>query len=452
MSIGWSASCCASTRCARRLGGAGDGAALVGRRHTVKTLLGQTDAARADAAAGAGVDRSEPSSAPQRAGAELQAMFVALASVDAAAARRHMEQAAQRAAPRQRLRPHDLRAPARHAGAARRRRADRPAPDARRGGQRARQRLSDARAHRADRQRAGRRAQRRACRSAAALDQVFAHPMFAACRWHHWVGGCVAAYAALLRDDEAGVLQHLRAALRVARECGYRHGPMLFLCGDMMSRLCAFALLHGVEPDIARDIAVRNQLKAPPQADGSWPWAVRVRALGALEVEIGGDADGLVTQGKPPPARTARRARRAWQHARGARRDRRRAVARRRRRRRAQRARQRAAPLAQDTRRRRPHRLAPGCAGAQSAALLDRRRRARTALDRHRRRRGAATASARAAAAPALRCALAAERNAADRRCPARGAAAAGATQRNLYPISKRQRGKLRHTLPLGDP
>jgi hypothetical protein len=112
--------------------------------------------------------------------------------------------------------------------------------------------------------------------------------MFAACRWHHWVGGCVAAYAALQRDDEHGVQQHLRTALGVARDCGYRHGPMLFLCGDMMARLCALALAQGIELEIARDIVVRNQLKAPPQADENWPWAVRVRACGGLSVEVGG--------------------------------------------------------------------------------------------------------------------------------------------------------------------
>jgi LuxR family transcriptional regulator, maltose regulon positive regulatory protein len=84
------------------------------------------------------------------------------------------------------------------------------------------------------------------------------------------------------------VSHHLSAALGVARECGYRHGPMLFACGDMMARLCAFALAHDLEPEIARDIVVRNLLKAPPQADESWPWAVRVRAFGILEVEVGG--------------------------------------------------------------------------------------------------------------------------------------------------------------------
>jgi ATP/maltotriose-dependent transcriptional regulator MalT len=254
----------------------------------VKTLLGQTAAARADAQQALALIDREPSSAPLRAGAELQAMFVALASVDAAAARRHMEQAAQTLHPDNAF---DRTTYEHQRGMLALLEGDTPTAlrlmraavaSARASGFQMREHIALianalAAAH------SGEHAE-----AQQALDQVFSHPMFAACRWHHWVGGCVAAYAALLRDDDAGVLQHLRAALHVARECGYRHGPMLFLCGDMMSRLCAFALLHGVEPDIARDIAVRNQLKAPPQADGSWPWAVRVRALGALEVEIGG--------------------------------------------------------------------------------------------------------------------------------------------------------------------
>ncbi len=254
----------------------------------VKTLLGHTDSARADAQQALALIDSEPSSAPQRAGTELQAMFVALASVDALAARRHMEQAALA------LHPDNAfdRATYEHQrGMLALLEGDTPTAlrlmraavvSAGASGFQMREHIALianalVAAHSGEHAEAQR-----------SLEAVFAHGMFATCRWHQWVGGCVAAYAALRRDDEAGVRQHLYAALRVARECGYRHGPMLFLCDDMMARLCAFALTHGIEADIARDIAMRNQLKAPPQADDSWPWAVRVRALGALTVEIGG--------------------------------------------------------------------------------------------------------------------------------------------------------------------
>ncbi len=254
----------------------------------VKTLLGQTDSARADTEQALRLIDAEPPSSPHRARVELEAMFVALASVDAATARRHMQRAAQA------LHPDNAfdRATYEHqrgmlallegdtATALRLMRA--AVTSARDGGFQMREHIALianalAAAHGNEHVEARQ-----------ALEQVFTHPMFAACRWHHWVAGCVAAYAALRRDDEADLLHHLRAALRVARECGFRHGPMLFLCGDMMSRLCATALTHDVEPEIARDIVNRNQLEAPPEAGDTWPWAVRVRAFGALTVEIGG--------------------------------------------------------------------------------------------------------------------------------------------------------------------
>lgn len=254
----------------------------------VKSLLGQTMSARADALQALALLDAEPALAPLRVGTELQAMFVALASVDAAAARRHMEQAAQA------LHPDNAfdRATYEHQrGMLALLEGDTPtalrlmraaAASGRASGFQMREHIALianalAAAHGDEHAEAQQ-----------VLEQVFSHPMFALCRWHHWVGGCVAAYAALCRGDETALLQHLRAALQMARECGYRHGPMLFLCGDMMARLCAFALAHDVEPEIARDIVVRNQLKAPPQADASWPWAVRVRAFGMLEVEVGG--------------------------------------------------------------------------------------------------------------------------------------------------------------------
>jgi LuxR family transcriptional regulator, maltose regulon positive regulatory protein len=254
----------------------------------VKTLLGHTASARTDAQQALALIAAEPTLAPQRAAVELQAMFVALASVDAASARRHMEQAAQALHPDNAF---DRTTYEHQRGMLALLEGDTPTAlrlmraavaSARASGFQMREHIALianalAAAH------GGERAE-----AQQALQQVFSHPMSATCRWHHWVGGCVAAYAALLQDDGPGVRQHLHAALQVARECGYRHGPMLFLCGDMMARLCSFALTHGIEPEIARNIAARNQLKAPPQADAAWPWAVRVQALGAFTVEVGG--------------------------------------------------------------------------------------------------------------------------------------------------------------------
>ena len=60
---------------------------------------------------------------------------------------------------------------------------------------------------------------------------------------------------------------------------------MLFACGDMMSRLMDLALRQGIEADVARDIVLRNQLKAPPHAGPAWPWAIRIHALGGWQIE-----------------------------------------------------------------------------------------------------------------------------------------------------------------------
>jgi hypothetical protein len=124
--------------------------------------------------------------------------------------------------------------------------------------------------------------------AAGLLADVFSHPFHSECRWHHWIAGSVAAYAALCRADTAGALLHLRRALGVARECGFRAGPMLYCCGDMMAQLAALALVNDIEPEVARELVVRNNLDAPLLADASWPWPVRLHSFGGLQVELDG--------------------------------------------------------------------------------------------------------------------------------------------------------------------
>ena len=261
----------------------------------VKTLLGQHASALVDAERALALVATEPAAAPNQASAELLRMIVALGRTDAAAARRHMEQAAQALHPdnavdrstyeHQRgilaLLEND------HATALRLMRAAVASGQA--GGFPMREHIALIA-----------NALAAACCDEAAeaqrlLVQVFAHPFHAAARWHHWIGNLVAAYAALRRGDEPTALGHLQQALVVARECGYRHGPMLFCCGDMMARLAALALANGIEAEITCHIIQRNELKAPAQADERWPWALRVRALGAWRAER---ADGPLPSGR----------------------------------------------------------------------------------------------------------------------------------------------------------
>ena len=261
----------------------------------VKSLLGQHVAAIADAQQALQLVETEPSLAGQRAATENLMVLAALAARDAVLIQRHSQRAAQSLHPDNAV---DRTMYEHHRGmqallegdsstALRLMRAS--VVSARAGGFPMREHIALiahalAAAHHGEHDEAAR-----------VLEEVFAHPFFALDGWHHWVAGTVAAYAALCRGDESGALARLAPALAVARDCGFRHGPMLYCCGDMIARLAALALRHGLEPDIARSIVLVNDLPAPPQADATWPWALRVRALGGLQVEHAGAA--------PPPAR-----------------------------------------------------------------------------------------------------------------------------------------------------
>ena len=251
----------------------------------VKALLGQTDAARADAERALALVDAEPSVGSQRASAELLRMIVALAAADVAAARGSMRGAAQALDPDNAV---DLTTYEHQLGILALLEDDRPTAlrlmrasvvSAKASGFPMREHVALI-ANALAAARSGEHGEARRL-----LDDVFVHPFYAICRWHHWVAGNVAAYAALRRGDQGAALVHLRRAMAAAREFGYRHGPMLYCCGDMMELLAALALEHDIETDVARDLVMRKDLKAPPQAGASWPWTVRVHALGSLTID-----------------------------------------------------------------------------------------------------------------------------------------------------------------------
>ena len=251
----------------------------------VKTLLGHHASALADAQRALALVAAEPSVAGQRVAVELQAMIVALARIDVPAACIHLNNAALALHPDQAVERSILE---HQRGILALLESDRPTAlrlmresvvSGRAGGMPMREHvalIANALAAANSDEHA---------EADALLGVVFAHPFHAECRWHHWVAGCVATYAALQRGDDDAALTHLRSALGVARTHGFRHGPMLFACGNMMSRLMDLALQHDIEADVARDVVLRNQLKAPPQASAAWPWAIRIHALGGWRIE-----------------------------------------------------------------------------------------------------------------------------------------------------------------------
>jgi alkylhydroperoxidase/carboxymuconolactone decarboxylase family protein YurZ len=91
----------------------------------------------------------------------------------------------------------------------------------------------------------------------------------------------------------------LLEAFAQARQTGYANP--VYLLREEVAELCAAALERGIEPDSARAVARVNRLAPPAWAralDG-WPWALSVRVLGGLEVEVGGArADALADGGR----------------------------------------------------------------------------------------------------------------------------------------------------------
>ena len=119
----------------------------------------------------------------------------------------------------------------------------------------------------------------------AALQAVLAHPFHAVCVWHHWLASLIEAHLAERQGQRARALAALRNAFATGRAHGFDFGPMPFACGDMMPRLAALALDHGIDAAFAQHLIRRHCLPAPAGAGGSWPWPIRIRLLGAFAIE-----------------------------------------------------------------------------------------------------------------------------------------------------------------------
>jgi len=123
-----------------------------------------------------------------------------------------------------------------------------------------------------------------------ALKAVFDHRFYAVCRWHHWIAALVEANLADRRGDAPRALAALRRGFGVGQACGFDFGPMPYCCGDMMPRLAALALAHDLDTPFVQQMVRRHALPAPPGAPATWPWPVRIRTLGAFDIEREGGA------------------------------------------------------------------------------------------------------------------------------------------------------------------
>ena len=96
--------------------------------------------------------------------------------------------------------------------------------------------------------------------------------------------------AALSRRGEAeAAIATLREGLAAARSLGcVPHMP--YILPATLARLAALALGAGIERDFVRQMIARRGLAPPTAEEERWPWRVRVRALGAFELAVDGDA------------------------------------------------------------------------------------------------------------------------------------------------------------------
>ncbi len=78
----------------------------------------------------------------------------------------------------------------------------------------------------------------------------------------------------------------LREGLAHAAAHGFIH--LLARAGDCLARVCSRAFEAGIETAFCRRLVDAHRLVPPADAGSRWPWPVRVRTLGAFELEIDG--------------------------------------------------------------------------------------------------------------------------------------------------------------------
>ena len=95
------------------------------------------------------------------------------------------------------------------------------------------------------------------------------------------------AHLELNQGDEGEGVRLLKQAVSIGREKNYVDGH--WWQPDKLAFLCCKALDEGIEVDYLRSLIRRRRLKPPPHATESWPWAMKVRVLGAFELEVNGE-------------------------------------------------------------------------------------------------------------------------------------------------------------------
>lgn len=113
-----------------------------------------------------------------------------------------------------------------------------------------------------------------------------------------YVAFVIGAEIALVTGDEEGLRKQMERILTVKQHGGFHSD-----CGwrsPVRAQQLAFALDHGVLPDVARQWIREKRLAPPPGRQGEWPAPVSIEALRGLAVRIDGR---LPEPGQKPAAR-----------------------------------------------------------------------------------------------------------------------------------------------------
>jgi hypothetical protein len=116
------------------------------------------------------------------------------------------------------------------------------------------------------------------------IDDAVSEARAAGYHYAEWGGGLAAAALALSSGDVEGAERRLREVLPGLRAAGCMN--TVWVSRAELADLCALAIERGVEAEFAARLASTRGLVAGPRARwlASWPWAVRVHALGGLRV------------------------------------------------------------------------------------------------------------------------------------------------------------------------
>ena len=108
------------------------------------------------------------------------------------------------------------------------------------------------------------------------------------------------AYAELVGGDRDTARAALREAFSLGRQRHYFFTGPVWL-PEVMSRLCAEALVAGIEPGYTREFITRRALLPPALTVEHWPWPVRIHTLGRFGIFIAGQPLELHRKGQGKP-------------------------------------------------------------------------------------------------------------------------------------------------------